>query len=663
MAAAIATLLFTAPNSRAVVGQALQVQGTNLVLSWPSQSPYQQYMIEYRQTLDQSTPWNQIANAYPASGTNTTTYTIYGAIPAPQTGNGGEGRTDTNPPPSPLLANSSFAPSEPLATPTNGTGSVVPLALYPLGYDISRLSIYDPATQQWLSGADYVQPQISSELGSQSMDDPQPQDGGGDSPPSSGFYRVWHIPTWSFNITNYIYDGPTFFPVDFADYMDYIIDFQVLLDGQQTHDAEFTSYVFSNGQTNWGMGIYLDRIASGNHTIQLVCTLQQNEAVGDDALYLVLSNQATTITVNNQITFTNWNDAIQADTYAFDVNIANPNSDWWIDIYDANGDYVNTGSGHTSDGHIYWTWNLTDALGVSRSGFDSDPFFYSETTFSTAGSASATTRNNPVTGGGYPNVGQWVTSFMDRWFSDAPGYPYDCQQTYETAMNYVQGGPILKGDPAWQAPIKFGTNVYSQADRELSWYNLRTWLQSPWVRNWYYFGHGGGNTIGADRHTLDTNGLVTGSAWARKGSLSCLHSWQMATATRAFRYRFVFLDGCSTATGDWPNAFNISQTNHDLSFYQNDPKHRRPSAFVGWNKDIGGKGWGTVQTFFDFRSDWMGWWANGGQYYTGLQAALQQANVDSRWIDAGTLNSSMCVYGYTVMQIEDYNHKGDWQYP
>jgi hypothetical protein len=660
--AASAILRASVARSFAVEGQALQIQGTNLVLSWPSPGGYQQHLIQYRATLDPSTPWTELTNNYFANSSGRTTYTILGVVPQAQVGGGGGGETN-DPPPGPMGA-AIGEPTEPMAARVDGTGSIVPLMLYPPGFDLASFLIYDPGVSDWVKGSEYTRPDpsvmaLDGPLSLNGPGGPNGPDPGG--LPGSGFYRVFHIPDWSFNATNYTYDGPTFFPVDFADYLERVDDFKLLLNGQETEYAEFMPYVMGNGQTNWGMGIYFDRLPSASYTIQLLCTLRQNEAVGDDAIYLILSNQVRTITVNNQIIFTNWDDTIQADTYTFDARIANPNSDWWIDIYDARGNYVKTGSGHTSEGHIAWTWDLTDYLGTPRTDFDSDPFFYSETTFSTAGNGPATTRNNPTTADDYPNVGQWVTSFQDRWFSDAPGYPYDCQQTFTDAMGEIQGGPVLKGDPAWYAPIKFGTNVYSQAERELSWANLKSWLSSPWVRNWYYFGHGGGNKIGADRHTLDTNGLVTGSAFTYPGSKSSLGSWQMAIATRSFRYRFVFLDGCSTATGDWPNAFSISKTTRDLSFYQNDSKHRRPSAFVGWNLDTGGKGWGTIEHYYEFRSFWMGLWAVNTSYQ--LDQALKDANLFSGWIDTGKFDGAIRVYGYTVMQMEDYNHKYDWRKP
>jgi hypothetical protein len=554
-----------------------------------------------------------------------------------------------------------------MATRADGTGAIVPLAIYPPGFDLSGFLIYDPAVSDWVSGANYVRPDLPAMAlaGATPLRGPGGPDGPDPSGPSgSGFYRVFHIPDWAFNVTNYTYDGPTFFPVDFADYMDLVDDVKLLVNGQVTDYAEFMPYDMGNGQTNWGMGIYFDRFASGSYTIQLVSSLRLSDIVGDGEVYLSLSNKVRTITINNQITFTNWTDAIQSDTYTFGAQIANPNSDWWIDIYDANGDYVNTGSGHTSNGHISWTWDLTDYLHHSRANFDSDPLFYSKTTFSTSGSGSTTTRSNPLTVDGYPNTGEWITSFQDRWFSDATGYPSDSQDKFTSAMGDIQGGPVLKGDAAYWMPLKFGTNVYSQADRDASWALLKSWLGSPWIRNWYYFGHGGGKAIGADRHTYDTNGLVVASA-RQPGSKAFVTSQEVKKIIGPNRYRFVFLDGCSTATGDWPATFGINGVESTLADYMNtnsNPKHLRPAVFVGWNQDIGGKEfpW-TISEFFLFRGYCMGQWANDFTH-PGIADAIDQANLGANYLALYDLHNQLNIYGYTAMKIEDYNHKPDWRW-
>jgi hypothetical protein len=655
---AVALSLASAIHSYAVVGQALNVQGTNLVLSWPSQG-YEQYMIQYRSTLDPSTPWEQLTNAYPANSTNRTTFTIYGVVPPPLAGGGSFAANRAR-------SALTLLTSGPLAIPANGSGSPVPLCLFPPDMNMSGYVILDPLSGESVNGVPFTAGALS--LNTPAFDNPQPLDGGGSGgsmqEPQTGFYRVWHIPNFPASITNYMFDGPIFVPVDFADYRDRVDYIEVLIDGELMPYADYMS-LFYNGQTNWGMGIYFDRLTNGTHQIQLVSTVHINDDIDKNAIYLVLSNLTRTVTVANDVTFPNWNDFIQGDTYTFNAQIANPNTDWQIDIYDAWNNYVNSGYGHTTDGSVSWTWDLTDYWGNSRDDFDGDPYFYCYISFNTGSSGglspqAQTTKPMPSLVKGYPNQGEWLISFQDRWFADAPGYPSDCQGKYMDAMQYTYSGPLLVNDTALWYPIRFGTNAYAQAERDYDWTNLPAMLGNLYIRNFYYHGHGGATSLGTDRHTLDTNGLVNGGALTSRYSQAQMFSWRVAQKTRYNRYRFVFLDGCNTADGDWPNAFNVSKTNHALSFYQNDPKHRRPSVFVGWTGISGGEG--SVYHWLDFEQNWMGIWANDYRHPS-IKESLEWSNDYYNWLGAGEFDSKLRIYGYQDMKVEDYNHKGDWRWP
>jgi len=111
-----------------------------------------------------------------------------------------------------------------------------------------------------------------------------------------------------------------------------------------------------------------------------------------------------------------------------------------------------------------------------------------------------------------------------------------------------------------------------------------------------------------------------------------------------------------------PNAFNISKTNHTIDFYENHPKHPRPSVFVGWNQVVGGDGWGSAYRRHDFQSYWMGNWANDFDY-PDIETALDRANTGANWVSYGKLWGALTIYGYKQMQMDDYNYKGDWRWP
>jgi hypothetical protein len=653
-------LLASSLQTFAIVGLEMKQDGTNLVMSWPSLG-YEHYLIQYRATLDPSTPWENLTNNYPANSTNRTTFILYGMSAPPGSGGGGGG--EGGPPELDSLSQGGgeqdeAKPTQPWAMPADGSAPPVPLLLYPPDFDLSDFLIYNPEISDWVEGSKYSRDDAGS--GGAQTDGPQP--GGWDElPQASGFFRVFHIPDWSFNVTNYTYDGPTFFPVDFKDYRDLVANIQVLLNGVPSPYAEFMPNP-SAGQTNWGMGIYFDGLTNGTYQIQLVTTLLLNDEIGDSSVFLVLSNLVRSIVVFNQVTFPDWNDFIQGDTYTFNAQTANPNTDWWIDIYDAGENYVATGSGHTTNGQVSWTWDLYDWLGNNRDDFDSDPYFFSEITFSSLGDGPQITKPTRPLLKGYPDRGEWLVAFQDRRFSDAPAYPADCQEKYEEAMANTRGAPILVGDTAYSYPLKFGTNVYTQAERDQGWTNLLGWIGDLYIRNFYYHGHGNARTIGGDRHTLTTNGTVTGGTVTSSRSKSKLSSWEVAQKTKYNRYRFVFLDGCSTAAGDWPNAFNISKTNHDISFYENHSKHPRPSVFVGWNETIGNEPRTGVYKRLDFQNNWMGIWANTSPLPS-IKQSLEDANTIYDWLPIGTFRSKIRYYGYQEMTIRDYNRKGDWRWP
>src|ERR1017187_4924544 len=100
---AVALSLATAIHSSAITNTAIAVSGTNIILSWPSYG-YENYLIQYRQTLDPSDSWSALTNAYPANSTNRTTFTIYGILTPPSGGSSFSGGGGS--PPSPNFTSS-----------------------------------------------------------------------------------------------------------------------------------------------------------------------------------------------------------------------------------------------------------------------------------------------------------------------------------------------------------------------------------------------------------------------------------------------------------------------------------------------------------------------------------------------------------------------------
>lgn len=488
-----------------------------------------------------------------------------------------------------------------------------------------------------------------------------------------GFYRVLHTPTWKVNVTGYSFDGPIFIPVDFADYVEQVDDVVVLLNGQPVPQAVLIPFV-QQGVTNWGMGIYFDLIPNGTYQIQLRSTVRLNQEIGDGTAYAVLSNRPTSIIVNNQVTFTNLNEFILGSSFTFKAQTKNLNTDWSIDIYDAWGQYINGGSGHTSNGQIQWTWDLRDIFGNLRDDLDNDPYWDPYITFQTAAAgavaAAPATRRTPAPAP-YPSAGAWIIANQDRFHLDAGTNYSGGDLYYQDGINNLVGGPALWNIPVIPQPLKYGTNVYTQAQRNASWADLKAWMYDPRQRNFYYYGHGSANSIGGDAHTFDGSNFVTGGM-SFPGSKAMLTSATVRNEITFNRYagsrpyRFAFLDGCNTANGDWPDAFGVGKGTNALAWYTgtNNTRRVRPSAFVGWNVTVGGKGWGTVDKFWQFRGFWMGNWSvNKNDTDKGrLGEALRLAQSGAIWPPQGLpqLNGALRVHGYQNLRFDEYNHRNDW---
>jgi hypothetical protein len=407
-----------------------------------------------------SDSWSVLTNAYYANSTNLTTLTLYGAV----TGPGGNGSFTA------MAASASAFDStvaRPLAVPLDGSSDGVPLALYPPGFDLSNFNIFDPLTGDTVSRANYVVSPVSQQTGLtlESLDpsldpsgDPQPNgDSGGLPAPTTGFFRVFHIPSFKADFSGYTFTGPTFIPVDYTApdaAVDYVDSTTVLIGGQPTDHAVFMPYII-NGVTNWGVGVYFDRFPNGTNTIQLISSVRESDVISDQTPYITFSNAPAAITIGNLITYTNWDELIFSNTYTFKAQSSVANVDWEIDIYDAYDNFVNSQTGHSADGNIAWAWNLTDYNTSSRLD-DSDPFFFAYLTIT--GNLSGSAQN----GGAQPNAGSssaggwmpefanqfpssasWLFSFLDKYYDDGTTKYAGSDTYYLGAINTMGGGPVL----------------------------------------------------------------------------------------------------------------------------------------------------------------------------------------------------------------------------
>jgi len=175
---------------------------------------------------------------------------------------------------------------------------------------------------------------------------------------------------------------------------------------------------------------------------------------------------------------------------------------------------------------------------------------------------------------------------------------------------------------------------------------LENFLSRTNSRNFYYNGHGGPVSI----------------ANIYAGTLAALIH---------HRYRFVFLDGCSTANGSLDDAFGIHGPGRfALIYYQN--TGIRPAAFVGYDVDVPYALPGQVVrngvTYDDeipwqvpfFITNFLFYWDELGASER-LKDALEDAKNDlppsGLSIEPG---EHLQIYGYDDLRIDEFNHRSDW---
>jgi hypothetical protein len=161
----------------------------------------------------------------------------------------------------------------------------------------------------------------------------------------------------------------------------------------------------------------------------------------------------------------------------------------------------------------------------------------------------------------FPSSGDWLFSYMDKFYDDGSTNYTGADPYYNSAISSMGGGPSLWGIGFLDIPLKYG-RTYAQTNRDASWDNLRSWLESWNNRNLYYFGHGAPNNIGGDENITDISNNITAGITLPNSHALLTSQWVASNVTKNKNYgpmpfRFVFLDGCDTAAGNWPAAWGV----------------------------------------------------------------------------------------------------------
>ena len=663
--AAVAALLTTTLNANAIEGLQLSLQCSNVVLSWPSIAG-QNYIIQYRPTLDPSTPWQTLTSSYPGDWTtNITVFVHSNVVQHPNCG--GSGGTSMLAMSLPDTAVNTIArPPRPLAKRADGTGSAVPVAIYPPGYDFSNFRIFEPSSGEWVSGAGASREAVllaaSPSYGTMDGPVPGPLDGGSGGgtnsvdPPETGFYQVvqYGVQVWSSSLTN-LTSSPVSniisIPFEAGIDVGVLDDVTVLVDGTRYRGA---TALIAPGISG-ALQVDTSFLENGDHTFQVMAgwRLPDGTDINNDTPHAY--SDPFTLTVSNVIYYPDWEDEISELGFAFySFKTACTNANWQIDIYDLSNSLVKTLTGHTDDGIVETNWNLVDIHGATRATNENDSEFNALITVGDPATKKPPTKKKAI---GYPAHGQWAIAYQDAFGNMANSNAY-WHSIYTFGAMAAQFGGAVTVFPSSNPtngqtfPIRYPwtnnpsppTIAQGYADEKA----LVGLLTNRLNRNFFYCGHGHGSGL----VSIDLNALTY--------------------YLDKHYYRFVFLKGCSTATGGLPAAFGNNCTSpQDLSYFQ---KHgTRPRTFLGYNQDIlfanrgnyfdsdtgqtyaGGK---VADRVVDFLNNFEFYW----YFNYDLTTAIFNAENDTPDLRVGWDDGpNLLLFGYQWLYIDQYNYQSDWQ--
>ncbi|MEI7728906.1 MAG: hypothetical protein WCO56_05015 [Verrucomicrobiota bacterium] len=657
----LATVILSGCRVQAIPGLQLAVQGTNVLLAWPSVEG-QTYIVQYRRTLGTNTPWQTLTNGFPAATeTNWTSWLHLGVVeyPTNAASSGTNGGSGGPPPLNAMTLQSAGVAAKPVyedVTVVKDGQTVTRSRLVPL----------PPPLPPVLNAATMRNTLRTAALNRlQGGPRPMGQENSGESSDSTnryaGFYQV-------------VQNGVQLFGIQDSGVLSNVTEFKIEAATPDGSDGRLVNITFSAdglplpavadlaAPFAWPLKFTLDtgRLLNGPHLIQAQATWNSGGMGSGVNPFFSASSEPISVTVSNEISYPNWMDGFGQDNTgsgacAFVAMSATPQVNWQLDVYNSQQQYIGSVSGQTSDGSVEFDWNLVGPGGITNT--DSQ---YASVLTTTDPNTSATIAQKllPIKLlhlDNWTQQGGWVAARLDMFPANMTGYDTWVNSTDTIAMMaeaMTTQNEVLPVPPARQpgqllALSCLGTN-YGQ--RASDWQLLKNSLTNPCVRNLYLYAHGCPDAMGDNKDdVLESSEVET-----------FLHQ---SVRTNAHNFRFVFMDGCKSDGTFWPKAFGIptSTITNILYFTKN---KIRPCAFVGWGADLN-LGTGTLNSLGDitsgtirdgfsyFRSQFVNSWtgAIGIRSPMPLSAALQFAKDNS--LDA--VQEPFVVRGYTGLNWNEYN--------
>jgi hypothetical protein len=469
--------------------------------------------------------------------------------------------------------------------------------------------------------------------------------------PGTGFYQAARLGVHIIGVDNFtnVVSNSIAIPFEVANDIGSIQDIVVLVDGARYRGADPVVPPGISGNIAFDTSF----LENGSHTVQVLASWLNPDGTDLNNLSITRYSDSFTLTVSNVIYYPNWEDEIGELGFAYySFETTCTNSTWQIDIYDVSNRLAKTLSGYTGDGFIETNWNLVDTNGITRATNDADGEFSAIITVGDPVTKAAPKQRKSFA---YPNQGQWVIAFQEKFGSVVNSNSYESDISSFGGIAAPNGGAVstfpTAGHPEYGQtfPMRYNytnnpsppTGLQIIADEKA----LITLLTNRINRNFYFNGH------------------------AQAEGIATLNSQRISIALERHYYRFVFLDGCSTANGSLPASFGINYSStQPLSYFQ--AHGTRPRTFIGYTKDVF---FAEVGDYHDsagndypyhipdrnlyFLSNFEFYW----YFNYDLSTAIYNAQNDTPdlrygWEDGADLN----VFGYAGLYINQYNYQTDW---
>jgi len=561
---AAAVLLASIAQTFAIEDLKIKVVCPDVVLSWPS-AEGETYIVQYRATLDTNDAWVTLTNSLPAvSSTNLTTFVHSNMVDCPagqvfgmMSGGGGSGGSSSL---DGASEQEDSKPTEPMIMPKDESSPPAPLQIFPPGLDLSGWIIIwpDGSTEEWTKefAEKYADAQDNG------LDDPEPENGGGGGSPGCGFYRVVRVGIHLFGITS----GQVTLPLEFGNPNTNGTLNQVFLSNNDS-DEEITGTTFPDfplDSTSNLSGVWdTTQVTNGTYTLVMGATLD-NETV-----YL---DNPITVTVVNAIWFPDpW--MVGGQAIYVGAQTIYTSGTWLLELYDDYDTYLGYLDGPI-DTNGYCAYPGIPGPGFSLDNTDGNGNQNPSTSYTMVitvtppGNApSKTVTKKPFIEPAWDSINTTAVICYMQVFSQS-------QDGAQELFNLMQ--------LIWNIEQPFHQNLLGtfvvpyEVQTSNDWVNVAFNLSSFGNRDFFYFGHGDGSHLGPNPTRELT---VSDVNFILQNNMS-----DPLTATNRHPYRFVFLDGCNTADGNWPQAFGIPKKEGMVATDFGAKRGIRPRAFMGWNR-------------------------------------------------------------------------------